>query len=223
MAIISAGILGRTSGKVASVVGGRWKGINYIREKVVPKNPQTPLQMAQRSNMRFAVAWAKTMIGVLLIPFLDRFTRRKSAYNDLVGRNVMQFEGVDNPNTIPADSAGIFGNAFRVSRGSLAAVPGLTFAVATGAITLTWDPANVGTLLANDYVLANVSTLDGSQPAVQVLAQVSTGTLVIPATATASMTGKRILLAVLTVRFKRPVSQDVPEQVSNSRTSIITR
>jgi hypothetical protein len=223
MAKLTAGILSRPRGKVASVVGGVWKGISYIREKVTPKNPNTPLQQSQRSNIRFAVAWTKTLIGVLLIPLLDRFTRRKSAYNAVVGWNAMQFEGISDPNSITADTVGTFGNLFRVARGSLSNVPGMTLAVATGTITLSWTPANVGTLQSDDYVLANLSTLDGSQPSVQVQAEVSTGTCVIPAASTTNMVGKKCLLTVIVVRYNRPDTQEVPNSISNSLTSIITR
>jgi hypothetical protein len=223
MAVITSGILGRPRGKVASVVGGVWKGISYIREKVTPKNPNTTLQQAQRSNVRLAVSWTKTLIGIMLIPFLDRFTRRKSAYNAVVGWNVMNFEGISDPNSIPADTVGTFGNRFRLSRGSLANVPGLTLAVATGTINLTWTPASIGTLNNDDYLLANLSTLDGSQPSVQVLAALSTGTLSIPASSTSSMSGKTCVLTTFTVRFNRPATQEVPNAVSNSQTSIIVR
>ena len=44
MAKIKAGILSKVSGKVAGVVGGTWKGTNYLRELVKPANPNTPLQ-----------------------------------------------------------------------------------------------------------------------------------------------------------------------------------
>ena len=51
MGKISQGILGGVSGKVGNVVGGSWKGIDYL--KIMPAsvaNPQTPAQMDQRSK-----------------------------------------------------------------------------------------------------------------------------------------------------------------------------
>lgn len=223
MAKLTSGILGRPRGKVASVVGGVWKGISYIRERVIPKNPKTPLQQAQRSNVRLAVAWVKTLIGILLIPYLDRFARRKSAYNQLVGWNVMQFEGITDPNSISVDTAPAFGNLFRISRGSLANVQSLTWAMTAGAVTVTWNTTNIGTLQPNDYVLANISTLDGSQPAVQQQAQVSAGTITVAAADTANMAGKHCLLTVIVVRYNRPATQEVPIAVSNSQTAILNR
>lgn len=222
MAIITTGILGRTSGKVASVVGGRWKGINYIREKVIPKNPNTPLQQAQRSNIRFAVAWAKPLIGVLLQPVLDRFVSRRSAYNDVVGRNVMQFEGVTDPNTIPADNANSFGNAFRISRGSLSNVPGLTIATATTGFPITWSPSAIGTLQPNDVVNYSISALDGSQPATVKQAPLSAGTVQFTTQELAPYSGKRCVVSVIVIRYGRPDTMEVPQAVSNSLTAIVS-
>ncbi len=51
MGTISQGILGGVSGKVGNVVGGNWKGIDYLR--IMPAsvaNPQTEAQMDQRSK-----------------------------------------------------------------------------------------------------------------------------------------------------------------------------
>lgn len=54
MAKIKNGILGGISGTVGNVVGGRWRGIDYIRSKPSSvKNPKTEAQMAQR--MRFSM------------------------------------------------------------------------------------------------------------------------------------------------------------------------
>jgi len=223
MAIITTGILGRTSGKVASVVGGRWKGINYIREKVVPKNPKTPLQQSQRRNMRFTVAWAKTLIPIILIPILDRFTSRKSAYNDVVGRNVMNFEGVSDPNSITADAANTFGNKFQISRGSLSNIPGATLATATAGHPITWTPGNIGTLQPNDYAVLTLSALDGSQPAVMTQAPLSSGTVAFTTAQTTPFVGKTCVLSLFVVRYNRPSTQEVPIAVSSALTSILVQ
>jgi len=46
MGKISQGILGGFSGKVGSVVGANWKGINYMRAKAVSvANPRTDGQV----------------------------------------------------------------------------------------------------------------------------------------------------------------------------------
>jgi hypothetical protein len=49
MATIKSGILGNVSGKVGNVVGGTWKGINYLRTMPAGiSNPNTELQASQR-------------------------------------------------------------------------------------------------------------------------------------------------------------------------------
>ena len=49
MGTIKTGILGNVSGKVGNVVGGTWKGINYLRTMAASvNNPNTELQVSQR-------------------------------------------------------------------------------------------------------------------------------------------------------------------------------
>ena len=51
MGKIDLGILGSFSGKVGNVVGGKWKGISYMRAKATSvSNPRTDGQMSQRSK-----------------------------------------------------------------------------------------------------------------------------------------------------------------------------
>lgn len=53
MARITNGILGGFSGKVGTVVGASWRGIDYIRGVPNPSTkPASPLQLAQRLRMR---------------------------------------------------------------------------------------------------------------------------------------------------------------------------
>ena len=96
MAKIKAGILSKVSGKVAGVVGGTWKGTNYLRELVKPANPNTPLQQAQRSQMRAVVRCARTLTGDVFKPFLDKFLKNMSGYNWFVKNNIKKFDGTDN-------------------------------------------------------------------------------------------------------------------------------
>lgn len=96
MAKIKAGILSKVSGKVAGVVGGTWKGTNYLRELVKPANPNTPLQQAQRSQMRAVVRCARTLTGDVFKPFLDKFLKNMSGYNWFVKNNIKKFSGDDN-------------------------------------------------------------------------------------------------------------------------------
>ena len=51
MGKIKQGILGGFSGKVGTVVGGAWKGIDYMRSLATSiSNPKSPAQVAVRNN-----------------------------------------------------------------------------------------------------------------------------------------------------------------------------
>jgi hypothetical protein len=54
MARITKGILGGGRGKVANVVMGSWKGIDYIRAYAVPSNPRSPAQVVRRNILTFS-------------------------------------------------------------------------------------------------------------------------------------------------------------------------
>lgn len=93
MAIIKAGILSKVSGKVAGVVGGTWKGKNYLRELVKPANPNTAAQQAQRGKMSFVVACARQLVGDVLNPFLNKFCKTMSGYNYFCRENIRRIGG----------------------------------------------------------------------------------------------------------------------------------
>lgn len=96
MAKLGLGILGGISGKIASVVGGKWKGKNYIRSLVTPANPNTVLQQAARANMKAAMNFAKVNNESILkigyknivkgkaLSAINRFIK-----NAVTGRNVI--------------------------------------------------------------------------------------------------------------------------------------
>jgi len=85
MAKTPAGILGRISGKVGDVVGASWKGIPYIRQYVVPGNPNTAAQQAERSLFANIIPLAQALLGPVLQPFWDPFIRQNSGWAAFVG------------------------------------------------------------------------------------------------------------------------------------------
>lgn len=93
MAKIKAGILSKVSGKVAGVVGGTWKGTNYIRELVKPSNPNTALQQTQRGKMSFVVRCARQLVGDILSPYLNKFCKTMSGYNWFCKENIVKLDG----------------------------------------------------------------------------------------------------------------------------------
>jgi len=86
VAKIPAGILGSITGKVGNVVGASWKGINYIREYVIPANPNTDAQKAERDLFRDIVSLASAALGPVLQVFVDPFLRAQSAWAYFIGK-----------------------------------------------------------------------------------------------------------------------------------------
>jgi len=87
MAKIPAGILGRVSGKVGDVVGAAWKGIPYIRQYVIPGNPNTVAQQAERALFANIVSLAQAALGPILQPYWDPFIRQNSGWARFIGVN----------------------------------------------------------------------------------------------------------------------------------------
>lgn len=70
MAKLSNGILGGISGTVGNVVGGRWRGIDYIRSKPASvKNPNTEAQRTQRMRFRLVITFLRKIQPFVAIGF----------------------------------------------------------------------------------------------------------------------------------------------------------
>jgi hypothetical protein len=149
MGTISKGILGGFSGKVGSVVGGNWKGIDYMRSKASRRDfKPTQTQLAQQLKFALVVKFVQTFTGLTEISF-SNFAVRKTGYNSAVSytlRNAVT-------GTYPLFS--IRYADVLVSRGDLPNV--LAPAVTAGANSmLTWswtDNSGVGIARATDKAL----------------------------------------------------------------------
>jgi len=207
MAKIQAGILSKTTGKVGGVVGASWKGINYIRSRVTPKNPRTELQVAQRENMAKAVAWVKPLIGTVLTPYIDRFVRRMSAYNFVIKKNVMFFQNLT------------VGQAFTISKGSLSTLTNPVWVLTGATYSISWVLENQSGLLPTDNVVFVVSDADGVIDPKVVVVPLSA----LQASVTASPftnTTKTIAMAFV-MRFKYPDTQAVPLKASDTMSKLV--
>jgi hypothetical protein len=132
MAILRSGILGHTSGKVAGVVGGKWKNKSYIREFVIPANPNTTPQQVQRGKMRDCVAFAKALVGQIFNTYGDKFQKGMSGFNYFIQQNIALFDGSPTWASI------------KVTFGKLWQATILTVVKVSGTCTITWDPASLG-------------------------------------------------------------------------------
>jgi hypothetical protein len=93
MGIIQSGILSGVSGKVAGVVGGRWKDKYYLRAYVKPANPNTAAQQVQRTKFQDCVNFAKSLVGQVFNAYTDTFIRSMSGFNFFIRHNIDVFDG----------------------------------------------------------------------------------------------------------------------------------
>ena len=88
MGKISQGILGGVSGKVGNVVGGNWKGIDYLR--IMPAsvaNPKTPAQLDQRSKFVTVLRFLQAITQFLRIGYKNyavKMTQFNSAMSEIL-------------------------------------------------------------------------------------------------------------------------------------------
>ena len=84
MARLKNGINGPLSGKVGSVVGCSWKGVNYVRGLPRINKKRTEAQKANQSRFAYVNAWLapfKPFTSVGLLNYSDRMTWYNAAYN----------------------------------------------------------------------------------------------------------------------------------------------
>jgi len=94
MGVIKQGILGGFSGKVGSVVGTSWKGINVMKARPLSvANPRTAAQIAQRTALGNCSAFASEILASVIQPLWNRFASQASGYNDFVKENIDLFAG----------------------------------------------------------------------------------------------------------------------------------
>jgi hypothetical protein len=90
MAKLRSGILGGISGTVGNVVGGRWRGIDYIRSRPASvKNPNTEAQQKQRMRFRLVMSLLKKIRPFVTIGFQNG-SRNQTAMNMAMSLNVRE-------------------------------------------------------------------------------------------------------------------------------------
>ncbi len=134
MGKISQGILGGLSGKVGNIIGGSWKGIDYIRIKPSSvANPRTEGQVNQRNKFTIALEYLQPNKAFLKIGYKS-FATKKTEFNSAMSYVLNNAIGGTAPNfTID------YANAL-LSRGSLSGVLNATTDLATaGQVSFAWD------------------------------------------------------------------------------------
>ncbi len=146
MGTIQKGILGGFSGKVGTVIGGTWKGIDYMRSKSNRRNFTPSLkQLEQQMKFAMMMRFLQPLSALLKVSFQD-FAIRKTGGNSAFSYNLKNAI----TGTYPA-----FSIAFPqvlISRGDLPNV--LAPAVTSGAgsvLTFSWtDNSGVAGAAATD-------------------------------------------------------------------------
>jgi hypothetical protein len=146
MGRITKGILGGFSGIVGTVIGGTWKGIDYMRSKPnKKKGVATADQLMQQAKFTMMMRFLQTMTGLLEITF-------KSAANKMTEFNAAFSYNLKNAVTGLWPNFKVDYAKALVSRGNLpnAGAPAAV-AAGSGIITFSWtDNSGTGNAVATD-------------------------------------------------------------------------
>lgn len=140
MAKLSSGILGGISGTVGNVVGGRWRGIDYIRSKpATVNNPNTEAQKTQRLKFKLVGQFLKSIRPFVNIGFKNSANKR-TAMNAAMSINLRQAITGEYPDL------GIAPDQVVVSSGDLYGADTFDMDLTTaGSATITWsNDAGIG-------------------------------------------------------------------------------
>lgn len=93
MGKISQGILGGFSGKVGNVIGGNWKGIDYMRSKASQKrDANSEKQQNQRAKFIGCTSLANSVLDTIIQPIWNRKAVKMTGYNLFVKTNLPVFD-----------------------------------------------------------------------------------------------------------------------------------
>ncbi len=88
MGKINRGILGGFSGKVGNVVGGNWKGIDYMRIKAANvANPRTEAQESQRTKFLMVMRFLSPLKDFLKLGF-KQYAIKMTEFNNAMSYNL---------------------------------------------------------------------------------------------------------------------------------------
>jgi hypothetical protein len=167
MGKIAQGILGGLSGKVGNVIGGSWKGIDYIRIKPSSvANPRTEGQVNQRNKFSITLEYLQANKAFVKIGYKS-FATKKTEFNAAMSYVLNNAVGGIAPNFTVDYSLAL------LSRGSLSTALNPTTDLATaGQVSFDWDDNSAeGNANATDKAMLlvynpskkeSISILDGA-------------------------------------------------------------
>ena len=149
MGKIGRGILGGVSGKVANIVGSRWKGIDYIRAKPLSvANPRTLLQVNQRTKFALVLRFLQPNLNFVKIGYKN-YAVKKSQFNSAMSYLLNNAIIGVSPNFEIDYSLAL------LSRGNLSTALNPVFDLSTpGQVEFSWDDNSTdGNAYATDKVM----------------------------------------------------------------------
>lgn len=149
MGKINQGILGGVSGQVGNVIGGSWKGIDYLRIKPSSvANPRTAGQVDQRSKFGTVLRFLQPVTEFLRVGF-KFYANKMTQFNAAMSFNLNNAVTGVYPNHMIDYATAL------VSRGNLtAASNGASTSPSAGNVDVTWtDNSGSGSALATDKAL----------------------------------------------------------------------
>lgn len=149
MGKISQGVLGGFSGKLGNVVGGSWKGIDYMRIKPASvANPKTVGQVDQRTKFTAALQFLQPLKDFIKVGYKN-YANKMTEFNSAMSYTLSNAITGVSPDFMVDYSTAL------LSRGSL---PGALNPIATspsaGLVEVAWSDNTLnGTALATDKSL----------------------------------------------------------------------
>jgi hypothetical protein len=149
MGRISKGILGGFSGTVGTVIGGSWKGINYMRSQPARRTRRsTEAQLQQQAKFATSMKFVQSLSGLFMISFRN-YAVRMTGTNNAQAYTLKHAITGTYPNYVVDYSMAL------ISRGDLpnAGSPAVG-AAAGGAVNFTWtDNSGVGRAQPTDKAI----------------------------------------------------------------------
>ncbi|MBI9069834.1 MAG: hypothetical protein JEZ09_21250 [Salinivirgaceae bacterium] len=180
MGKINQGILGGFSGKVGNVIGGNWKGIDYMRVKPASvANPQTEGQVDQRAKFSTVLRFLQPMTDFVRVGF-KLYATKMTQFNSAMSFNLKNAITGTYPNFSIDFSKAL------VSRGALTGATGANAeSNSSEEVEFTWsDNSSSGNANANDKAILLVYNADKNMAIYDTAGAIrSTGvqTLILPA------------------------------------------
>jgi hypothetical protein len=154
MGTIKQGILGEFSGKVGTVIGGSWKGIDYMRAQAQNvHNPKTEGQMSQRSKFAQTFELLKPITAYVRVGF-KTYASKQTVFNAAMSYNVKNAFSGTYPNFVFEPSQAL------VSRGTLEGASGCALTVGVGTMSITHRTVAKGNGQATDRTMPLVFNID---------------------------------------------------------------